>query len=176
MRQWVCASVYWTSSLVTKKTDFLMTVFIPSHIWYLYYVMLLYPWLCDISLLHLSRASCILCMPDSLIYKMPPCGAIFYYTLPTLYFNGCRLHIPLANIFETKKWSTSFTCTIFNLAVEEVVWNPILPILHKQPIPLRCLWLISACMLENSAFSSTVMFGILSCQVIPRILKQRRWN
>ena len=37
--------------------------------------------------------------------------------------DGCRLHIPLANIFEAKEWATSFTCTSVKLAVEEVLWN-----------------------------------------------------
>ena len=63
-------------------------------------------------------------MLDFLSYKMPPCGAIFHHKLPTFYVNGCRLHIPLANIFEAKKWAASFTCTLFKLEVKEVLWNP----------------------------------------------------
>ena len=63
-------------------------------------------------------------IPSSLFYKMPPCRAIFDHKLPTFYVNGCRLHIPLANIFEAKEWAASFTCTFFKLAVEEVLWNP----------------------------------------------------
>ena len=45
------------------------------------------------------------------------------------------------------------------------------------PNHLRHLCLSRACMLEHLPFSSTVVFGILSCQVIPKIcLRQCRWN
>ena len=80
--------------------------------------------LSDISLLHLSHVSCMLCMLASLVYKMPPCGAIFDHQLPTFHVNACRLHIPLATIFEAKEWAASFTCTPVKLAIEEVLWNP----------------------------------------------------
>ena len=50
-------------------------------------------------------------------------------------------------------------------------------ILHMCPNHLRRLWLSRGCMLEHLAFSSTVVLGILSCQVIPRIrLRKRRSN
>ena len=131
----------------------------------------------QISLLHLSHVSCILGMLDSLFYEMPPCGAIFDHKLPTFYVNGCRLHIPLANIFAAKEWAASFTCTFFKLAVERSFGILPFPILHMCPSHLRRLWLSRACMLEHLAFSSTVVFGILSCQVITRIhLRQCRWN
>ena len=46
---------------------------------------------------------------------------------------------------------------------KEVLWNPSFSILHVWPSHLRRLWLSRACMLEHLAFSSTVVFGILSC-------------
>jgi len=54
---------------------------------------------------------------------MPPRGAIFDHKLPTFYVNDCRLHTPLANIFEAKEWAVIFKSTLFKLAVEEVLWN-----------------------------------------------------
>ena len=63
-------------------------------------------------------------MLDLLFYEMPPRGAIFEHKLPTFYVYGCRLHIPLANIFEAKEWAASFTCTPVKLAVKEVLWHP----------------------------------------------------
>ena len=82
----------------------------------------------------------------------------------------------LQNIFEVKKWAASFMCTLLSSLLRSSFG--ILPflILHVCPSHLRCLWLSRACMLEQLAFSSTVVFGILSCQAIHALLSQRRFR
>ena len=143
-----CTWVYWATFLVSKKTNFWMTIFITSFT----FENCIGKCYCahgfsDIYLLHLSHVSCMLCILDSLFYKMPPCGAIFDHV------NGCRLPIPLANIFEAKEWAASFTCTPVKLAIEEVLWNPSFshPTYVSQPS--------KACLAELSMYAWA--FGLL---------------
>ena len=92
------------------------------HIWKLYWVVPPCPWL-----FWYFSSPLVACFMYSLHAWFPLLQDATMWSdlwLPTFCINGCRLHIALANIFQTKEWAASFTCSLFKIAIEEVHWNP----------------------------------------------------
>ena len=129
----------------------------------------------DISLLHLSHVSCILCMLDSLFTR---CHHVKRSLTTTSQLSMSMAADIISFLQISLKHRQTVLCVHFSSLPQRRSFGILpFPILHMCPSHLRSLWLSRVCRLEHLAFTSTVVFGILSCQVIPRIcLRQHRWN